>query len=120
MPLGRAFTPSSLAFAVSQSLLACMYSRFAILSEMLSGERNCLLSEIDYKHVSLVNNQTSAHTDKGIVAQLFESLVKEMQLECHSTPAPVCEHKVRIVSVGADVNNLFGAYPHHLSRCLNL
>ena len=31
IPFGRAFTPSSLAFASSQSLLACMYSRFAIL-----------------------------------------------------------------------------------------
>lgn len=55
-----------------------------------------------------------AYTHKHVVLQLLESLVKEVQLECHLVRLAVEQVHIRVVSVGQDENNVFGLNPYEL------
>ena len=63
-------------------------------------------------NIAFVDDEAPADTGEHIVLELLEHLIEKVQLESHLAALAISQHKVRIVAVGTNVDNLVRGDSH--------
>ena len=57
-------------------------------------------------NISFVDDEAPANPYEEVVTKLLEHILEEVKLECHLSALAISQHKVRIIAVGTNVNDL--------------